>query len=198
MTSCPEGRRGTLSYVERAAVPAEAASERLVFIRLVDMRKHAPLVAALVNGAVVLLLPALVVLVFASVRSSLPARYASGAVQAQSISPFMSAIAASIFGVAITIPLAALAGWRTLVHARRWQMQQRTWQGVAEAGAAGALFVIVRVGSAALAAAIHGSGSIWVIVAIAFYAAIGGLVGLVVGLMLHVTAIAVLKMAFLR
>jgi len=161
---------------------------------LVDMRKHAPFIAALVNGAVVLLLPALGVLLFASVRSSLPARYLSGAVVAHPISPFTSAIAASIAGIFLTIPLAAVAMWRTWVLATRWQMQQRTWQGVAEAGAAGALLVIVMLGSSALAAAVQGARSMWVIVAIAFYAAIGGLLGLVVGLMLHLIAIAVLRL----
>lgn len=137
-------------------------------------------------------------LLFTGIRSSLPAHYVSGAVQPQHLLPIVGAAAASVGMISLTMPLAALAAWRTWVYATRWQLQQRTWRGVAEAGAAGALFVIVMLGLAALAAAITGSGSIWVIGAIALYAAIGGLVGLVVGLMFHVTAVAVLRIVSLR
>jgi len=156
------------------------------------MRKPAPLAAAVVNGAVVLLLPTFVLLLFAVIRANLPVRYTSGAVHARAVSPIVSAIQASIDGIFLTIPLASIAAWRTWVHATRWQNQKRTWRGVAEAGAVGALFVMVRLASAAWAA-----GSIVGFLAIPVYAAIGGLVGLVVGLLLHLTAVAVLKMASL-
>ena len=109
----------------------------------------------------------------------------------------MSAAKVSILAAYLTAPLAALAVWRTWVHATRWQMHRRTWWGVAEAGATGALSVMVLLGPTVLVVSVA-KRSLEGIVAIAGYAVIFGLVGLVVGLVLQLTAIAVLKIASLR
>ena len=148
------------------------------------MSKRGPLAAAGVNGVIVLLLPGLVLLLFENSRSSNPALI-SGAVHARYVLPLVSAVGASIGEIVVTVLLAAVAVWRTWVHATEWQMHQRTWRGVAEAGAIGVLFAIVMLGSAALAAAAQGAGWMGAIVSVAFSAAIGGLVGLVVGLLLQ-------------
>jgi hypothetical protein len=159
------------------------------------MRNHAPLAAAAVNGAVVLLLPAWLVLLSSVLRATLPAHYTSGAVHARAVSTVEEAIQLSLIGLIVTTPLAGLAAWRTWVHATRWLDQRRSWWGIVEAAALGALLVGGMLGSAALGAAARGAGSIWVIPAIALYASIGALVGLLVGLILQLTAMAVLRIA---
>jgi hypothetical protein len=165
---------------------------------MLNMSNRAPLAAAGVNALIVLLLPGLVLLLFKSIRFIYPALVKGGPVFAREVSPIVSAIWISLGAVFVTVPLAAVAAWRTWVHATKWQTHQSTWWGVAEAGGVGALCVIYMLLPGALTAAIAGSGSMAGIGAIAFYATIGGLVGLVVGLMLQLTAIAVLKMASLR
>lgn len=159
------------------------------------MREHAPLVAAVVNGALVLLLPAWLVGLTSVLRATLPAHYTSGAVHARATSTVEAAIQASLIGLLVTMPLAALAAWRTWVHARRWLDQRRSSSGVVEAAALGGLFVAGMLGAAALGAAARGAGWIGVIPAIVVYAAIGALVGLIVGLILQLTAVAVLRLA---
>ena len=154
------------------------------------MRDRAPLVATAVNGAAVFLLPALGVLLFSILQATFPERFPTVAVHAHPVSPIVSALQASIYGSFVMLPLAFIAAWRTWVHATRWQRQQRTLRGVAEAGAVGVLLVIVMLTPLALA-----GRSIVAFLAIPVYAAIGGLVGLVMGLMLHLTAVVVLKLA---
>ncbi|MGE5833969.1 MAG: hypothetical protein ACM4AI_05780 [Acidobacteriota bacterium] len=159
------------------------------------MSNRAPVAAAGVNAAIVLLLPGLLLLLVENIRSISPS-LASNTVHARPVSPIVSAVWASLGATFVTVPLATVAAWRTWVHATKWQMHQRTWRGVGEAGAVGALCVIVMLLPAVLTAAIA-LRPLWGIVAIAVYAAIGALVGLVVGLMLQVTATAVLKITSL-
>jgi hypothetical protein len=104
----------------------------------------------------------------------------------------IGAVWASIGASFMTVPLATVTAWRTWVHATRWQTQHRTWWGVAEGGGVGALSVTLMLLPGVLAAAIR--GVLGGLVAIIFYAAIGGLVGLALGLLLQLTAIAVLEM----
>ncbi len=162
------------------------------------MRNRAPLAAAAVNGAVVLLLPAWSILLASVLRTILPAHFASGAVLAPAVSTVVDAIQASLIGLIVTIPLAGLAAWRTYVYAIQWLDQRRSWRGIVEAAALGGLFVGGMLGSAAFGAAVRGAGSIWVIPAIGLYASIGVLVGLLVGLILQLTAMAVLGIAVRR
>ncbi len=158
-----------------------------------SMRSHLPLAAAAVNGAVVLLLPAGLVLLSSVLRTTLPAHFTSGAVHAPAVSTVVNAIQTSLIGLIVTMPLAGIAAWRTWVYALGWLDRRRSWRGVVEAAALGGLLVGGMLGSAALGAAVHGAGSIWVVPAITLYASIGALVGLFVGLILQVTAMAVLR-----
>ncbi len=140
------------------------------------MRNHVPLAAAAVNGAVVLLAPAGLVLLSSVLRTALPAHFTSGAVHAPAVSTVVNAIQASLIGLIVTMPLAGLAAWRTWVYAIGWLDQRRSWwRGVVEAAALGGLLVGGMLGSAALGAAARGAGSIWVIPAIALYASLGAL-----------------------
>jgi len=157
------------------------------------MRDRASLTAAVVNGVVVLLLPALGVLLFYTVHDAFPERFPTAAVHAHPISPIGHAYRAGIIGLFLMLPLACVAAWRTWVHATRWQRQQRTARGIAEAGCVGVLLVIAMLAPLAVA-----SRSIGAFFAIPIYAAIGGLVGLVLGVVLHLTAVAVLKLVSLR
>ena len=149
--------------------------------------------AAGVNALFVLVAPGLALLLVESLRAIYPA-LASNTVHARPVSPIVGAIATIIVATYLTVPLATLAAWRTWVHATRWQMHRRTWWGVAEAGATGALSVMVLLGPTVLGVAVE-KRSMEGIIAIVGYALIFGLVGLVVGLMLQLTAIAVLKIA---
>jgi hypothetical protein len=146
-----------------------------------------------VNAAVVLLLPALAEVFTSALRATLPAEYASATVRAATVTE--RAMNTSLVALPVSIPLAAIAAWRTWVHATRWLNQRRAWWGVAEAGALGGVFVGGMLGSAAIAAAARGSGSIWAIPAIALYAGIGACVGLLVGLILQLTAVLLLTIA---
>ena len=161
-------------------------------IRVVDKSTRGPLAATVVNAMIVLLLPGLVLLLFAILGSIDPA-FADETVYARPVSPLVRAAWLSIGAIYVTAPLAAVTAWRTWIHATKWQMHHQTWWGVAEAGAVGALLVIVMLVPPVLTAAIA-LRSLWGFAAIAVYAVLGGLVGLVLGLMLQVTAIAVLKM----
>ena len=159
------------------------------------MVNRALVAAAGVNALIVLLFPGLLVLVFESVRSVYPEiLHGGGAVRARPTSPTIQAVTACVVAGLVTVPLATLVAWRTSVHAARWQRRDRTWRGVAEAGAAGALSVFVMLGPPVIAAAVF-KGAMEGFVAIVLYAAIFGVVGLVVGLLFQLTAIAVLKMA---
>jgi hypothetical protein len=160
------------------------------------MSTRGPLAATVVNALIVLLLPGLLLLLLATLGSIYPA-LADETVYARPVSPLVRAARLTIGAIYVTAPLAAVAAWRTWVHATKWQMHHRTWWGVAEAAAVGALLVIVLLVPPVLTAAIV-LRSLWGFAAIAVYAAIGSLVGLVLGLMLQVTAMIVLKIASLR
>jgi hypothetical protein len=52
--------------------------------------------------------------------------------------PLKAAITTVLMGALVAVPLAALAFWRTWVHAQRFLTREKTgWQGVFEAGALG-------------------------------------------------------------
>jgi hypothetical protein len=150
------------------------------------MRQYSPLLAAAVNGALVLLLPALALLG----ETRFPA--AGSAVTVSDSSHWTRSFQATLNGLHLTIPLSAIAFWRTWAYARRREARQPTWWGIVEAGAVGALFVAVTLGSAVLRA-----GSVAGFLAIPVYAAIGAVGGLALGLLLYVAAMTLLSIASL-
>ena len=90
----------------------------------------------------------------------------------------------------LAAPFAAVAAWRTHVHARRLRVQQvASWQGVGEAAALGALVPMVIllpiVAMRGLAGLAYASG----------YGALGAIVGAMFGLVLAGVAIVVVRMA---
>lgn len=88
--------------------------------------------AAIVNGLLVLLTPPGLLLA-GSVFLRDPE-----AVRPEGASVMWPAILTGLQMVPKLLPFAALAAWRTWVHARRWREHRGSgWQGVAEAGACG-------------------------------------------------------------
>jgi hypothetical protein len=150
------------------------------------MRRQPENVAALVNLAVVLLLPT----VAASLLYTLNAGDASVTVRPPGWSPAPSIIAFVLGSIALMLPFALLAFWRTHVHAKRWISDgDRGWRGVGEAGLTGfaiALFVLrhgiaTRPMEAGPYIVVYGGGAF--------------ILGLLVGLLLRTTAVVALKLA---
>jgi hypothetical protein len=138
--------------------------------------------AAIVNGLLVLVTPPGLLL-----GGSVFLRD-SEAVRPDGASVLLPAILTGLQMVPKLVPWAALAAWRTWVHARRWREHRGSgWQGVAEAGACG--FAV------ALKILAHGILS-RPAEAAPFVIAYGGpalILGLAAGLMLRGTALLVLK-----
>jgi hypothetical protein len=155
------------------------------------MRKYAPLVAAGVNGALIIVGPPLVFLIFKGIEPFLPARYASNTVSASS--PLASALISTLTLLPLTGFFAGIAVWRTLIHAMRWQNQQRSWWGVAEAAGAGALLTVV-VMLPLVSIAAFTTGSLIGFAAIPVYAVIFGAVGTAFGLVFQLTAMLVMTL----
>jgi uncharacterized membrane protein YhaH (DUF805 family) len=148
------------------------------------MRTRRETIAALVNGAIVLLLPFAVL----AIASHSNAGQNSVTVHPPGWSPALSATQHAIPVVVVVFPFAILAACRTWVHARRWRARcELGWQGVAEAGGCGlgtALLILLPSIIARPAAAPP------------YIIAYGGMAlvaGLVVGLILRVSALAMLR-----
>jgi hypothetical protein len=88
----------------------------------------------------------------------------------------------------VLFPFALLAGWRTWVYARRWcDQQDRGWRAVAEAGACGLILALLYLAPGIMTRPAEAPP--YVIV----YGGAALLLGVVVGLILRMTAILVLK-----
>jgi hypothetical protein len=101
-----------------------------------DAREHPEYGAAVANALLVLIGPMALMLAGAlmpqcSSDTNVTVR-ATGAPDLRGIVPVFLSMAWGL------VPAAAVAGWRTLVLARRWREHERgDWRGVAEAGACG-------------------------------------------------------------
>jgi hypothetical protein len=106
------------------------------------VQRRSEIVAAVVNGLLVLLLPLAVLAAGstidqddfdASVTADVPG------------APRMSATIRILTRTSLVLfPFALLAGWRTWVYARRWcDQQDRGWLAVAEAGACGLIVALL-------------------------------------------------------
>jgi hypothetical protein len=147
-------------------------------------QRNAPLVAAVVNSLVVMLGPALAVLLLPVPGNSVTA-YLPGT------SVFAAVIKSVLIPAAFMSPFAAVALWRTWVHASQRRERGTTGlQGVAEAGLLGFSIVFVPI---FIAVASHLSERPGLTIGYAaFYAGIGLVVGLVFGCVLWVFATIVL------
>jgi len=140
--------------------------------------------AAVVNALVVLFLPWVVTVLLPSGTNSSAIAYAD------EWSRWLSAIRNLIETVLLLAPFAALAAWRTWVHAGHWLDGERCWRGVLEAGLAA--FLVVFVG---LAHAIGANGFRRPVLALGYvtvYATVACIIGLGVGAVLQLMAMVVL------
>jgi len=142
--------------------------------------------AAVVNGLLVLLLPLAVLVAGNSIN----------------LDDFDTSVTADVPGAPrvwtviwilirtslVLFPFALLAGWRTWVYARRWCDQREAgWRAVAEAGACGLILALVYLARGIVTRPAEAPP--YVIV----YGGAALLVGVVVGVILRMTAILVLK-----
>jgi hypothetical protein len=137
--------------------------------------------AAVANGVIVLLLP--IIMPMLGHQNSY-----STTVHPPGWSPWLAALGAFITAARLMFPLAVLAAWRTWVHAARRRRGTRSWQGVAEAGACGFLIALVVLARGILANPL--AAMIYVLV----YGGAALVVGLAVGLILHLSAVVVLRL----
>jgi hypothetical protein len=152
------------------------------------MPKRPEDLAALVNGLLVVLVP-LAFLVLGSYVFDRDSQY-SVTVRATDPAPLTAAIDGMLvlgqIGLAL-LPFAAVAAWRTWVHARRWP-KERGWQGVADAGLCGLGFALLYLAPGILT---HPRE------APAYFVVYGGgamILGLLVGLLLRTAAVVVLTL----
>src|SRR5207247_604642 len=103
--------------------------------------------------------------------------------------PLVSALSAWTEMWATLLPASLIAGWRTLVYARRWaNRNDRAWRGVLEAGACGFLYMVVVLSPGIVRQPLNAPPFLLV------YGGIALVVGLCVGLVLRTTAMVVLKL----
>jgi hypothetical protein len=146
-------------------------------------------VAALANGLIVGLLPSSVSAISAiGRRIGIGASEYSVTVHPPGWTPSTSiATTALQFGL-VMLPFAALALWRTWVHAKRWRdVGTRGWQGVAEAAACGLATLLIFLLPGML------THSIQMLPYLVSGGGLAALMGLLVGLLLRTTALIVLK-----
>lgn len=88
------------------------------------------------------------------------------------------------------LPFAALAGWRTYVHARRYREGRSLgWAGVLEAGATALVALLVFIGPMLLRATDPGAAAFGAVI----YGTIALSMGLVTGILLRIVALVVLR-----
>jgi hypothetical protein len=145
------------------------------------------LLAAIVNTLLVLAVP--VALYVAAVMA-----FTTSNVARARVSTNFEFFVRTIFEVGLFftpfVTLAAVSGWRTLVHARRYCEQHGGgWQGVAEAGAVGLFIALVVLARGIITR--PRDAPPYVVV----YGGAALLIGLGIGLVLRFTAILVIKLA---
>ena len=143
-------------------------------------------VAAVVNGLLVMLLP----LAALAAGSNINLDRFDGSVAADVPgSPRLWAILRILIPASFLVfPFALLAGWRTWVYARRWCDQREAgWRAVAEAGACGLILALAYLARGIVTRPAEAPP--YVIV----YGGAALLLGVVVGVILRMTAILVLK-----
>lgn len=153
------------------------------------MRRRQEMVAAFVNALIVWSLPASVSGLLAIGRSlGIGANESAITVHPPGWTPLVPIAATALQFGFVMLPFAALAGWRTWVHARRrLELGTSGWQGVVEAGACGlaTLLVILLPGIF--------SHPLQALPYIVGYGGLAALCGLLVGLLLRTAAVIVLK-----
>jgi hypothetical protein len=151
-----------------------------------DAREHPEYGAAVANALLVLIGPMALMLAGAlmpqcSSDTNVTVR-ATGAPDLRGIVPVFLSMAWGL------VPAAAVAGWRTLVLARRWREHERgDWRGVAEAGACGPAVALVVLAPGIVTRPAE---------APPFVIAYGGaalVLGLVVGLILRLVALSIMR-----
>jgi hypothetical protein len=153
------------------------------------VRRRSEVLAALVNGLLVELLPSGVSATSAIGRSlGIGASENLVTVHPPEWTPLTPIAATAIqFGL-LMLPVAGLAVWRTWVHAKRWRdVGTRGWQGVAEAAACGLVTLLVFLLPGMF------THPIQVLPYIVSGGGLAVLMGLLVGLLLRTTAVIVLK-----
>lgn len=152
------------------------------------MQRRPEDVAAVTNGLIVLLAPVAVFVIMGLTFS--PDAVSDGSTSVVARDPDRAAVLASIVGTLLftLTTFAAIAAWRTHVHARRWlEKGDRAWRGVVEAGLVGFGVALVVLGRGIVTRPLEAPP--YVIV----YGGAAMLAGLIVGLVLRFTALLVLR-----
>lgn len=146
------------------------------------------MLAALVNAVVVLCLPSIVVGI--GVLKALNDPGHSWPVHPGNWSPWLDAIRFFSGSAVFMSPFALLAAWRTWVHATRWRTgnRGRSLQGVVEAGACGLTVALLILAAPTI---LRPTEAPPYLIA---YGGLGLVMGIAVGLVLLVTAAAVMTM----
>jgi len=153
------------------------------------MQRRPEIIAALVNGMIVLLIPpALSGAAAIATIAGLGVPDNSVVVHPPGWSPILPMTHAFRQYAAVLLPFAGVAFWRTWVHARRWRTTRAgSWQGVVEAGACGWLTYLVALLPALISQPILAVQYLIVVGSIALA------IGLALGLVLRIAAIGVLN-----
>jgi lysylphosphatidylglycerol synthetase-like protein (DUF2156 family) len=163
------------------------------------MRAQPEKVAALVNGLIVLTLPSLISGAAATARTvgfGVRDTAWSVTVHPAAWTPLLPMVTALRDFGAVMLPFAAVAAWRTWVHARRRRAGRPTdWQGVREAVACGVvtLLILLLLRSVRLVTALMTQPT-QTLAYLVFSLLVAAVVGLVLGMLLDAAAILVLKM----
>jgi hypothetical protein len=145
-------------------------------------------VAALVNGLIVWLLPTAISALFAI--GGFGASDTNTTVHADDWTPLDPIIATAVMFSAVMLPFAAVAAWRTWIHAkRRRELGTSGWRGVGEAGACGLVTVLVVLTPGIFRHPTLAAPYLLV------YGAYAVFCGLLIGLLLRVSALVVLRVA---
>ena len=153
------------------------------------MKWNPPIAAALVNTSLVLVAP--IALGVIAIDGAFGRDHTVIAAPVRTL--VISRLIGVVFAVLLSVPFAAIVGWRTWVHAQEYcAARSNGWRGVAESTSLGlilptlALFRIILVKP--------GQSAPYVIA----YSAISALVGFAIGLLLWLSAVIVLRLAGCR
>jgi len=151
------------------------------------IRRPSPeVVAAVVNGAVTLVLPAVFIAIVSFAQRYDRYNY-STTVHPPDWSPLLAALKMVGSSALFMSPFALIAGWRTWAHARGWP-DDRGWQGVAEAAGCGLAVALLALGRGIVTRPLEAMPYVVV------YGGLGLAVGLAAGLCLWITAAIVLRL----